>query len=133
VQQQYAGTITDTNYSGTSSGNAMMMGNMIYGSGTTSGTANTSTTLRLDASFARAGISADSDIQPDHTHPLDPAKLVEARMLGDSTRSALGIRCLLQKLWAGGHHAFSVSCDHCYRSLLSRARRVRNHVDARLC
>jgi hypothetical protein len=33
VQQRYAGTIANTSYSETSSGNAMVMGNMIYGSG----------------------------------------------------------------------------------------------------
>jgi hypothetical protein len=44
VQQQYAGTIADTSYSGTSSGNATVMGNMIYGTGMSSGTATTTTT-----------------------------------------------------------------------------------------
>jgi hypothetical protein len=44
VQQQYAGTIADTSYSGTSSGSAMVMGNMIYGNGMSSGTATTTTT-----------------------------------------------------------------------------------------
>jgi hypothetical protein len=44
VQQQYAGTIANTSYSGTSSGNAMVMGNMIYGNGTSSGVATTTTT-----------------------------------------------------------------------------------------
>ena len=38
VQSRYAGTVANTSYSGTSSGNAMVMGNMIYGSGMTSGT-----------------------------------------------------------------------------------------------
>jgi hypothetical protein len=37
VQQQYAGAIANTTYSGTSSGSAMVMGNMIYGSGMSSG------------------------------------------------------------------------------------------------
>lgn len=41
VQQQYAGTVTNTNYSATSSGNAMVMGNMIYGNGMSSGTTTT--------------------------------------------------------------------------------------------
>jgi hypothetical protein len=41
VQQRYAGTIANTSYSETSSGNAMVMGNMIYGSGMSSGTATT--------------------------------------------------------------------------------------------
>jgi hypothetical protein len=44
VQQRYAGTIANTSYSGTSSGNAMVMGNMIYGSGMSSGTATTTAT-----------------------------------------------------------------------------------------
>jgi len=44
VQQQYAGTIANTTYSGTSSGNAMVMGNMIYGTGMSSGTATTTAT-----------------------------------------------------------------------------------------
>ena len=44
VQQRYAGTIANTSYSGTSSGNAMVMGNMIYGSGMSSGTATTTST-----------------------------------------------------------------------------------------
>jgi hypothetical protein len=44
VQQQYAGTIANTSYSGTSSGNAMVMGNMIYGSGMSSGVATTTAT-----------------------------------------------------------------------------------------
>jgi hypothetical protein len=44
VQQQYAGTVASTNYSGTSSGNAMVMGNMIYGSGSSFGTATTTST-----------------------------------------------------------------------------------------
>jgi hypothetical protein len=44
VQQQYAGTIANTSYSGNSSGNAMIVGNMIYGSGMSSGTATTTST-----------------------------------------------------------------------------------------
>ena len=44
VQQQYAGTIANTSYSGTSSGNAMVMGNMIYGTGASYGTATTTAT-----------------------------------------------------------------------------------------
>jgi len=38
VQQQYAGTIFSANYSGTSSANAIVTGNMISASGTSSGT-----------------------------------------------------------------------------------------------
>jgi hypothetical protein len=38
VQQQYAGTIFSANYSGTSSANAVVTGNMISASGTSSGT-----------------------------------------------------------------------------------------------
>jgi hypothetical protein len=44
VQQRYAGTIAQSSYSGTSSSNAMVMGNMIYGTGTSSGTAITTAT-----------------------------------------------------------------------------------------
>jgi hypothetical protein len=44
VQQRYAGTIANTSYSGTSSGNAMVMGNMIYGNGASYGTATTTAT-----------------------------------------------------------------------------------------
>jgi nucleoid-associated protein YgaU len=44
VQQQYTGTIVDTSYTGTSSGNAMVMGNAIYGSGMSSGAATTTST-----------------------------------------------------------------------------------------
>ena len=44
VQQQYAGTIANTNYTGNSTGNAMIMGNMIYGSGMSTGTATTTST-----------------------------------------------------------------------------------------
>ncbi len=44
VQQQYAGTIVNSSYSGTSSGNAMVMGNMIYGTGMSSGTATATAT-----------------------------------------------------------------------------------------
>jgi hypothetical protein len=44
VQQQYAGTIANTNYSGTSSGNAMVIGNTIYGTGISSGMATTTAT-----------------------------------------------------------------------------------------
>jgi hypothetical protein len=44
VRQQYAGTVANTSYSGTSSGNAMVMGNMIYGAGTSSGVATTTAT-----------------------------------------------------------------------------------------
>jgi hypothetical protein len=38
VRTRYAGTIASANYTGTSSGNAMVMGNTIYGSGISSGT-----------------------------------------------------------------------------------------------
>jgi hypothetical protein len=41
VQQQYAGTIANTTYSGTSSGSAMVVGNTIYGTGMSSGSATT--------------------------------------------------------------------------------------------
>jgi hypothetical protein len=44
VQQRYAGTIANTQYTGTSTGSAMVMGNMIYGSGMSSGTATTTST-----------------------------------------------------------------------------------------
>jgi hypothetical protein len=44
VRQSYAGTIANTSYSGASSGNAMVMGNMIYGSGVSSGAATTTST-----------------------------------------------------------------------------------------
>jgi len=44
VQSRYAGTIANTSYSGTSSGNAMVMGNMIYGNGSSYGTATTTST-----------------------------------------------------------------------------------------
>jgi hypothetical protein len=44
VQQQYTGTIVTTDYSGTSSGNAMVMGNMIYGTGMSSATATSTAT-----------------------------------------------------------------------------------------
>ena len=44
VQQRYAGTISNTNYNGTSTSNAMVMGNMIYGSCEVSGTATTTST-----------------------------------------------------------------------------------------
>jgi len=37
VQQRYAGTIFSANYSGTSSGSAIVTGNMISGTGTSSG------------------------------------------------------------------------------------------------
>ena len=41
VRQRYAGTLTNTNFSGTSSSDGMIIGNMIYGSGTMSGSATT--------------------------------------------------------------------------------------------
>jgi hypothetical protein len=44
VQQRYAGTTANTSYSGTSSGSAMVMGNMIYGNGASYGTATTTAT-----------------------------------------------------------------------------------------
>jgi hypothetical protein len=44
VQQRYAGTIFSGNYSGTSSGNAMVVGNTISGSGTSSGTMSATST-----------------------------------------------------------------------------------------
>ena len=44
VQQQYAGTIANTTYSGTSSGSAMVVGNSIYGTGMSSGSATTTAT-----------------------------------------------------------------------------------------
>jgi hypothetical protein len=44
VRQQYAGAIVNTDYSGVSSGNAMVVGNMIYGNGTYSGSATTTAT-----------------------------------------------------------------------------------------
>lgn len=46
VQQQYAGTIVNSSYSGTSSGNAMVMGNMVYGQGMSSGAATSVATPR---------------------------------------------------------------------------------------
>jgi hypothetical protein len=44
VQQQYAGTVSNTTYSGSSSGSAMVVGNMIYGTGSSSGRASTTST-----------------------------------------------------------------------------------------
>jgi hypothetical protein len=44
VQQQHAGTIANTTYSGTSSGSAMVVGNSIYGTGMSSGSATTTAT-----------------------------------------------------------------------------------------
>jgi hypothetical protein len=44
VQERYAGTIVNSNYSGTFSGNAMIVGNMIYGTGTSSGIETTTAT-----------------------------------------------------------------------------------------
>jgi hypothetical protein len=44
VQEQYAGTIANTTYSSTSSDNAMVIGNMVYGTGMSSGVATTTTT-----------------------------------------------------------------------------------------
>jgi hypothetical protein len=44
VQQRYAGTIVNSSYSGTFSGNAMIVGNMIYGTGTSSGTVTSTAT-----------------------------------------------------------------------------------------
>jgi hypothetical protein len=44
VQQQYAGTIANTTYSGASSGSAMVVGNTIYGTGMSSGSATTTAT-----------------------------------------------------------------------------------------
>jgi hypothetical protein len=44
VQERYAGTIANTSYTGTSTGNATVMGNMIYGTGVSSGTATTTST-----------------------------------------------------------------------------------------
>jgi hypothetical protein len=44
VRQQYAGTVVNSSYSGASSGSATVMGNMIYGSGMSSGTATTTAT-----------------------------------------------------------------------------------------
>jgi hypothetical protein len=41
VKQQYAGTVANTTYSGTSSGSAMVVGNSIYGTGMSSGAATT--------------------------------------------------------------------------------------------
>jgi hypothetical protein len=41
VKQQYAGTVANTTYSGTSSGSAMVVGNSIYGTGVSSGSATT--------------------------------------------------------------------------------------------
>jgi hypothetical protein len=52
VRQQYAGTLVNSNYSGTSSGSATVMGNMIYGSGVSSGTATTTATPMY--SYSRA-------------------------------------------------------------------------------
>jgi hypothetical protein len=44
VQERYAGTIFSGNYSGTSSGNAMIAGNMISGTATSSGTMSATAT-----------------------------------------------------------------------------------------
>jgi hypothetical protein len=44
VQQRYAGTIFSANYSGTSSGNAIVTGNMISGTGTSSGSMSATAT-----------------------------------------------------------------------------------------
>jgi hypothetical protein len=41
VKQQYAGSVANTTYSGTSSGSAMVVGNSIYGTGMSSGSATT--------------------------------------------------------------------------------------------
>jgi hypothetical protein len=63
VQSRYAGTVANTSYSGTSSGNAMVMGNMIYGSGMSSGTATTTSTAVYHYSRAVAFEARLSDPQ----------------------------------------------------------------------
>lgn len=63
VQQRYAGTIANTSYSGTSSGNAMVIGNTIYGSGMSSGTATTTATPIYSYSRAVAFEARLSDPQ----------------------------------------------------------------------
>jgi hypothetical protein len=63
VQQQYAGTIANTTYSGTSSGSAMVVGNTIYGTGMSSGSATTTATPTYRYSRAIAFQARLSDPQ----------------------------------------------------------------------
>jgi hypothetical protein len=63
VQQRYAGTIVNSSYSGTFSGNATIVGNMIYGTGTSSGMATSTATPIYSYSRAVAWQARLSDPQ----------------------------------------------------------------------
>jgi hypothetical protein len=90
VQQRYAGTIANTSYSGTSSGNAMVMGNMIYGSGMSSGTATTTSTPVYHYSRAVAFEARLSDPQTSRKFWVGSGqtKAGGSLFMGDATNAA---------------------------------------------
>jgi hypothetical protein len=90
VQQRYAGAVANTSYSGTSSGNAMVMGNMIYGSGISSGTATTTSTPIYHYSRAVAFEARLSDPQTSRKFWVGKGQTQSggALFMGDATNAA---------------------------------------------
>jgi hypothetical protein len=104
VQQRYAGTITNTDYSSTSSGSAMMMGNMIYGSDMTSGTATTIATPIYHHSRAVAFEARLSDPQTSRKFWVGggQTKSGGALFMGDATTAADAASAIFNDLHAKG-------------------------------
>ena len=109
VQQRYAGTIANTSYSGTSSGNAMVMGNMIYGSGMSSGTATTTATPVYHYSRAIGFEARLSDPQTSRKYWVGSGQTQSGRSLfvGDAVNAANAASTIFNDLQSkgliGGH------------------------------
>jgi hypothetical protein len=111
VQQRYAGTIANTSYSGTSSGNAMVMGNMIYGSGMSSGTATTTATPVYHYSRAIGFEARLSDPQTSRKYWVGSGQTQSGGSLfvGDAVNAANAASTIFNDLQSkgliGGHQA----------------------------
>jgi len=111
VQQRYAGTIANTSYSGTSSGNAMVMGNMIYGSGMSSGTATTTATPVYHYSRAIGFDARLSDPQTSRKYWVGSGQTQSGGSLfvGDAVNAANAASTIFNDLQSkgliGGHQA----------------------------
>jgi hypothetical protein len=104
VQQQYAGTLANTTYSATSSGSAAVMGNMIYGSGMSSGTATTTATPMYRYSRAVAFQARLSDPRTSRKFWLGSGQVQSggALFVGGSTSASNAASTIFSDLQAKG-------------------------------
>jgi hypothetical protein len=102
VQQQYAGTIANTSYSGTSSGSAMVVGNSIYGTGVSSGTATTVATPMYRYNRAVAFQARLSDPQTSRKFWVGSGQVQSggALFVGDSTSASNAASTIFNDLQA---------------------------------